>query len=125
VTDVLLHMIDAAGWRAARAAGAIVPAPGAGFVHLSTPAQVAVPANALFRGRDDVLLLVLDPGRLGVEVRFEPGDPPPPGDPSMLFPHAYGPIPTEAVRAVVAYRPGADGTFGPPADLPGPADPEA
>ena len=114
---VLLHLIDTAGWRAARAVGAIEPSADVGFVHLSTPEQVTLPANGLFRGRHDVLLLVLDPARLGVEVRYEPGDPPPPDDALMMFPHAYGPVPTSAVRAVLPYRPGADGTFAPPTDL--------
>jgi GNAT superfamily N-acetyltransferase len=33
----------------------------------------------------------------------------------MRFPHAYGPVPTAAVLAVLPYRPGADGAFTPPA----------
>ena len=36
----------------------------------------------------------------------------------MRFPHAYGPIPTAAVRAVVPYRPDADGAFRTPTGLP-------
>jgi GNAT superfamily N-acetyltransferase len=67
-----------------------------------------------------VLLLVLDPARLGVEVRWEPGVP---GDPeSMRFPHAYGPVPTAAVVDVLPYPP-ADGVFVTPT-LP-PMDPAA
>jgi uncharacterized protein (DUF952 family) len=83
-----------------------------GFVHLSTPEQVALPANRLYHGRSDLMLLVLDPARIDVEVRFEPGVP---ADPtSMRFPHAYGPVPTSAVVTVQPYRPGPDGEFGPP-----------
>ena len=118
MSEVLLHLIDAAAWHAVRATGVIAPPPGTAFVHLSTPEQVALPANRLFPGRSDVVLLVLDPGRLEAEVRFEPGDPPPPDDPGMRFPHAYGPIPVTAVRAVVPYRPGADGRFTTPSGLP-------
>lgn len=120
VTDVLLHLIEPAAWRAAVAAGVVAPPSltEVGFVHLSTPEQVALPANRLFPGRTDLLLLVLEPGRLGVEVRFEPGVP---GDPASLrFPHAYGPVPVAAVLAVVPYRPSPDGAFTAPADL-GPA----
>ncbi len=116
---MLLHLIDRAGWSAAQAAGVIAPLPSTGvdFVHLSTPDQVALPANRLFGGRDDVLLLVLDPARIGHEVRWEPGTH---GDPAaMRFPHAYGPVPVAAVLAVLDYRPGADGRFADP-DLPDP-----
>ncbi|HLU57587.1 MAG TPA: DUF952 domain-containing protein [Pseudonocardia sp.] len=117
-SDVLLHMCTAGEWEAARAAGVIAPPSlaEAGFVHLSTPEQVSLPANRLFKGRSDILLLVIDPARIGVEVRWEPGVP---GDPaSMRFPHAYGPVPASAVTATLPYRPGEDGTFTAPT-LPG------
>ena len=110
-SEVLLHMCTAEEWETARASGALEPPSLAesGFVHLSTPEQVALPANRLFRGRSDILLLVIDPARVGVEIRWEPGVS---GDPaSMRFPHAYGPVPTSAVTATLPYRPGEDGTF--------------
>lgn len=83
-----------------------------GFVHLSTPEQVHLPANRLFSGRTDLVLLRVDPTRLTAPVRWEPGVP---SDPeSMRFPHLYGPLPIAAVTAVLDYRPGPDGTFGAP-----------
>ena len=108
----LLHLTTQAEWRAALETGAVVPASLAevGFVHLSTPDQVHLPAERLFAGRPDVVLLVVDPTRLDDPVRLEPGVP---GDPaSMRFPHLYGPLPTAAVVAVVPWRAGA------PLDLP-------
>ncbi|MGW4480382.1 DUF952 domain-containing protein [Rhodococcus triatomae] len=83
-----------------------------GFVHLSTRDQVHLPANRLFAGREDIVLLHLDPDRLGAEVRWEPGVPTDPA--SMVFPHLYGPLPADSVVAVVPYRAGPDGTFGTP-----------
>lgn len=74
-----------------------------GFIHLSTPDQVHLPAQALFPGRRDLVLLVVDPGRLDDPVRYEPGMPSDPA--SMRFPHLYGPLPVTAVVAVVPYRP--------------------
>jgi uncharacterized protein (DUF952 family)/ribosomal protein S18 acetylase RimI-like enzyme len=105
VAAVLLHLIEPAQWRAALAEGAVRPASLAevGFVHLSTPEQVHLPAERLFPGRRDLVLLVVDPARLAGAVRFEPGVP---EDPSgETFPHLYGPLPTAAVIAVVPYRP--------------------
>lgn len=115
MTAPLLHLTTPAEWRAALASGAIAPPSlrQVGFVHLSTPEQVALPAGRLFHGREDLLLLVLDPARIGVQVRFEPGLPTDPE--SMRFPHAYGPVPASAVLAVLPYRPRADGGFGTPA----------
>lgn len=112
----LLHLVTAAQWSEYRARGAVEPPSLAdvGFVHLSGPEQVHLPATRLYAGRTDLFLLVLDPARIGTEVRWEPGVPDDPA--SMRFPHAYGPLPTTAVRAVVPYRPGADGTFTAPTD---------
>jgi uncharacterized protein (DUF952 family)/ribosomal protein S18 acetylase RimI-like enzyme len=104
-SDVLLHLIEPAQWRTALRAGAVRPPSlaDAGFVHLSAPDQVHVPAQALFPGRRDLALLVVDPARLTDPVRVEAGDPPHPD--GLLFPHLYGPLPVSAVIAVVPYRP--------------------
>jgi uncharacterized protein (DUF952 family) len=60
-------------------------------------------------GRTDLVLLHVDPRRLGSPVRWEPGvvtDPE-----SMLFPHLYGPLPVAAVIDARPYPPGPDGRF--------------
>lgn len=114
VSPYLLHLTTPVAWRAALACGVVSPPSldEAGFVHLSTPEQVALPANRLYAGRTDLVLLVLDPARLGVEVRYEPGVPTDPA--SQRFPHAYGPVPVGAVLGVLPYRPRTDGGFDPP-----------
>ncbi len=79
------------------------------FIHLSTPDQVHLPANRLYRGRDDLVLLHIDPTLLDAPVRWEPGVATDPE--SMLFPHLYGALPVRAVIRVSAYLPGPDGSF--------------
>jgi uncharacterized protein (DUF952 family) len=69
-----------------------------GFVHLSSHDQVERTARTWYAGRDDVVLLVIDPDALGDAVRWEPGSL---GE-SKLFPHCYGPLP---VASVVEIRP--------------------
>lgn len=111
--EVLVHLCGRDEWSRARATGEIRPdASGGGeFIHLSAPEQVHLPANRLYRGRDDLVLLTIDPSRLDSEVRWEPGVATDPE--AMLFPHLYGPLPIDAVIRVTDYRPGADGTFAP------------
>jgi uncharacterized protein (DUF952 family) len=78
-----------------------------GFIHASTAAQVAPVANAFYRDHPEPLLvLVLEPARLGAEIRWEPA----PGfaDP---FPHIYGPVPAAAVRRAVPLERGPGGQF--------------
>ncbi|MBW0104856.1 DUF952 domain-containing protein [Pseudonocardia sp. KRD291] len=117
VEDVLLHLCTPADWRTALTSGSVAPPSlrEVGFVHLSTAEQVALPAQRLFAGRRDMVLLVVDRAaldRAGIEVRWEPGVP---GDPeSMRFPHAYGAVPASAVLAVLPYRPDGDDRFGAP-----------
>jgi uncharacterized protein (DUF952 family)/ribosomal protein S18 acetylase RimI-like enzyme len=100
-----VHLIDPRDWRAALDDGAVRPPSweSIGFVHLSTPDQVHLPAQALHPGRRDLLLLVIDAARLADPVRVEAGVP---ADPDgRQFPHLYGPLPVSAVVAVVPYRP--------------------
>ncbi|GIF02974.1 DUF952 domain-containing protein [Actinoplanes siamensis] len=82
-----------------------------GYIHCSDPDGVHLPANLLFRGRTDLVLLEIDETRTGVPVVWEDGDPP---DPSgRQFPHVYGPLPVSAVMAVHEYQPLPDGSFPP------------
>lgn len=109
--DVLVHLCGWRDWDTARAAGELRPPSleEAGFVHLSTLGQVHLPANRIFAGRTDLVLLRIDPHKLVSGVVWEPGMPTDP--PSMLFPHLYGPLPVSAVIAVEPYLPGPEGTF--------------
>lgn len=120
--DLLVHLCGADAWSDARSRGEIRPdtAAGAEFIHLSAPEQVHLPANRLFRGRQDLVLLHIDPALLDAPVRWEPGVPTDPE--AMLFPHLYGPLPIAAVTSVTAYSPVDDGTFPPIARPQDPAE---
>lgn len=112
---VLVHLCAADDWRHAQSVGELRPPSlgDVGFVHLSAPEQVHLPANRLYAGRTDLLLLRCDPTLLGAPVRWEPGVPTDPA--AMLFPHLYGPLPVAAVTSVTPYLPDAGGAF---AELP-------
>jgi uncharacterized protein (DUF952 family) len=109
--EPLLHLIGRDEWAAAQARGTAYRPPAAeqvGFVHLSSPAQVLIPAERFHAGRDDLVVLVVHPGRLRDPVRWEPGVPPE-GD--LLFPHLYGSIDHDAVVAVVPLTRDAGGRY--------------
>jgi uncharacterized protein (DUF952 family) len=108
-----LHICARTDWKLAQRRGEYRPDSlvEIGFVHLSTPEQVHLPANRLYKGRRDLLLLHVDPTLLAAPLRWEPGLPTDPA--AMVFPHLYGPLPVAAVTAVTAYLPGPDGLFGP------------
>jgi len=111
--SVLVHLCSAADWRAAQARGEHRPESlsTTGFVHLSTPEQAHLPANRLYAGRTDLVLLRIDATRLTTPIRWEPGIATDPD--AMVFPHLYGALPAEAVINVTSYRPDANGRFTP------------
>lgn len=82
-----------------------------GFVHLSGPHQVARTAAKFFAGRTDLMLLTVNPDRLGDALRWEAS-----GN-GGLYPHLYGPLPLEAVESAVPLRLGPDGRHILPAEL--------
>jgi uncharacterized protein (DUF952 family) len=114
--SVLVHMCSADEWRRAQGFGEHRPdsLSANGFVHLSTLEQVHLPANRLYAGRTDLVLLHVDPARLNSPIRWEPGVPTDPD--AMVFPHLYGALPVNAVINVTPYRPDDDGRFAPLAD---------
>jgi uncharacterized protein (DUF952 family) len=108
---VLVHLCSHDDWTAARDAGELRPSSlsAVGFVHLSAPEQVHLPANRLYAGRRDLVLLACDPALLDAPVRWEAGVPTDPE--SMLFPHLFGPLPVRAVQGVAGYLPDRNGRF--------------
>ena len=64
------------------------------------------PANALFHGQSDLMLLVIEPSRLAAELIYEDSH----GN-GERFPHIYGPLNLDAVVRVVPFPPNGDGHF--------------
>jgi uncharacterized protein (DUF952 family) len=92
----ILHITSRTAWEAAQQAGAYT-APSLeteGFIHFSTPEQVAWVAQRFYAGQTDLVLLEVDPALLAAELRYEESVP------GQWFPHLYGALNLDAVRAV-------------------------
>ena len=105
---MLLHIAHRLDWEAAQAAGdyRADSLTAEGFIHCSTTEQVLGPANEFYRGRGDLVLLVIDPARLAAELVYEDSY-----DSGTAFPHIYGPLNLDAVTSVVPFPPRSDGLF--------------
>jgi uncharacterized protein (DUF952 family) len=69
-----------------------------GFIHCSYQDQVEMIANFVYPDWDDELVVLeIDPAKLGDELKVESAF-----EAGIMFPHLYGPLPADAVRAVHA-----------------------
>ena len=106
MTQMIYHMCPAEAWAEAVKAGRYVGTADDrrdGFLHFSTAAQIAESARRHRAGQQGLLLVAVDPARLGGRLRWEKSRD------GALFPHLYGAlIPSEAA-SVTALPLGPDG----------------
>ena len=76
-----------------------------GFIYCSEPRQVLGIANSLYRGREGLVLLCIDPERVTAQIKYESQES------GVAYPHIYGPLNADAVVRVHPLEPQADGTF--------------
>lgn len=107
----IFHITERVEWERARREGSYrAPSLASeGFIHCSRSDQVIRTADRLFRGQTGLVLLEIDPGRVGAEIRHENCE-----GGQELFPHIYGALDSDAVVRVLAFEPGEDGSFAMP-----------
>lgn len=110
----LYHITTGTDWEAAEKTGIYRADSLAndGFIHCSTLVQLLMPANAMYRGQEGLVLLVIDPSRVKPEVVYEDCY-----QSGHRFPHLYGPLNIDAVVSVLPFPPNPDGTFNIPSEL--------
>jgi uncharacterized protein (DUF952 family) len=110
----IYHLAACEAWHHAQHVGEYRPKDFAteGFIHCSHVHQLLEVANRHFRGREDLVLLIVDLSKLRYQVIEEnlAGG-------TMLFPHIYGPLPVEAVADTLPFPCQAVGTFQLPSAL--------
>lgn len=103
--EPIYHITERHRWDSAGSAGEYVADSLAteGFIHCSLRRQVLLVADALYRGREDLVLLEIDAPALLHELRFEGVE--------DRFPHLYGPLNLDAVRRAAPFPAADDGRF--------------
>ena len=109
---LICHITQRANWKKATAEGRYTADTlhSQGFIHCSTPRQVIPVANFLFRGKTDLVLLVINESLVQSNIRYENLE-----GGTNLFPHIYGPLNLDAIIRVMDFPPKENGTF----ELPG------
>src|SRR5690242_2957406 len=112
---MILHITSRGEWNDAKGRGQYTASSleTEGFIHCSTEKQVIHVANAFYRGKNDLVLLLIDESKLKPQLKWEPpAGPPAPGiSATDSFPHIFGPINVDAVSSVLDLAPASDGTF--------------
>jgi uncharacterized protein (DUF952 family) len=100
----ILHITQRQQWESAKVIGSYRgdTLDTDGFIHCSTLRQVVAVANRFYGGQMDLVLLVVDAGRLQSPLRYEAAD----GD---EFPHLYGALNLDAVIQAIDFEPTAQG----------------
>jgi uncharacterized protein (DUF952 family) len=89
--SLIYKLLSAAAWYEAEASGVFVGAPvdlADGYIHFSTAAQIAETAARHFAGQRDLLVVAVDPHKLGSALKWEASRG------GALFPHLYAPLAT-------------------------------
>lgn len=110
MTESLFHIALPDEWAAATASGSYERSTRGrslddeGFIHCSHRQQVEATANRFYADLESLVLLTIDPDRVGSPIVEEPAV-----EGGEMFPHVYGPIPVDAVVAVSPWTRGSDG----------------
>lgn len=110
----IYHICRREEWRAAKTAGAYGGSSqdaADGFIHFSSAAQLVKSAAKHRAGQDGLVLLRVDPVKLGTALKWEASRG------GHLFPHLYGLLPVAAVIQAYDLTLGPDGRHVFPADL--------
>ncbi|GAA4532910.1 DUF952 domain-containing protein [Chelativorans composti] len=97
MAKLIYKICPATMWQAAAEEGVFRGAPvdlADGFIHFSTASQVRETAAKHFAGQSGLVLIAVDEGRLGPELKYEVSRG------GQLFPHLYAPLPCDAVAWV-------------------------
>ena len=107
MTALIFHVCKKADWDTALASGQPYLGSGDdlrdGFIHFSDAEQLKESVAKHRAGQSGLLLLAVDPARLGSDLKWEPSRG------GALFPHLYGPLLAEAIAWTRDLPLGADG----------------
>ncbi|SRR5258706_2634426 len=117
----ILHIAEKGHWEEAKNKGiyTVESLTSQGFIHCSFPNQVVNTANALFKGRKDLVLLHIDSALVTSEIKYEKPIAPTnistpkkvSGPNTKKYPHIYGPLNLNAVISTTDFASDEKGLF--------------
>jgi len=104
----ILHIATRTDWKAAASSSdyTVATLETEGFIHCAEPGQIDGVAARYFRGCSELVLLEVDPDRVGVRIVWEES-----AGAGQTYPHVYGPIPVAAVTSATDITVDAEGVI--------------
>jgi uncharacterized protein (DUF952 family) len=115
MSEMIYKVVRATEWASACETGVFTGSPDDerdGFIHMSSAAQLRTTLEKHFAGEAGLLLVRLDAGGFGPELKWEVSRG------GETFPHLYGPLQLPLTHSVVAIRRDGDGRPILPSDIP-------
>ncbi len=106
--DIIFHLVPRDEWKSSQNAGLYEPdsLEEEGFIHCSNGNQIQEVANRYYKGKEDIMLIVIDVASLEPDVKLET-----PGDSDQKYPHIKGPLNIDAIIDKIDLAPEDDGSF--------------
>ena len=104
--SVIVHIAEHAKWDSEHPWYVHESLEAEGFIHCSSPDQVLGPANRYFKGKQTLLLLLIDEQKVTSRIEYEDTT-----NSGVLYPHIYGPLNTSAVITAIDFPCDENGAF--------------
>ena len=98
----IYHILNKKQWEKAKETGFYAPdsLEKDGFIHCSTKEQVLPTANRRFRGKKDLLLLVINPKKVKAKIVYEDLK-----GMEEKHPHIYGKLSLDEIESIAEFKP--------------------
>lgn len=115
-SPILYHIIPLPEWKTAVAQNHYEPASikAEGFIHCSTKEQLLFPANSMFKGQTNLILLEIEVAKVTHSIVYEDCY-----EAGITFPHIYGALNLDSVMRTIPFPCQADGSFALPKEISG------
>ena len=106
--DLIFHLVPKKKWHNNQRYGLYRPdlKDEEGFIHCSTADQVEDTANRFFKDQNNILLIVINYGKIQSDVKMEDTE-----GSGQEYPHIYGPLNMDAILDKIKLQSDEDGLF--------------
>lgn len=106
--DLIFHLVSKEDWKERKIDSRYSPQSidAEGFIHCSSGKSIEETANRLFKGNENLLLIVINTSLIESDLKYEEDE-----KTGVTYPHIYGPLNLDAVIDKIPLATENDGSF--------------